>query len=280
MNKILNTSALLDHVIAIQSESADETTQTITTAETLRKHFRHPSLELISGSTAYGVPQTSSDTDIISIVVPPIEYLYPHLDGHIAGFFKPEKSFDVFTSHGMVIDGENYDLTVYSIQKFFELTYDNNPNMLELLWIEGDCILSSDNVGKYLIENRKKFISKKSYYKLKGYCTSQYERIKKSTRTNLIEQFGYDTKNAYHAIRLVKQCASLLEHQDMQLTKYADLYTDIRCGVYTYDELTEIYYNELNIADDLFLKSDLPEVMDFNLAKSMLKDCIEIVYGK
>ena len=25
---------------------------------------------------------------------------------------------------------------------------------------------------------------------------------------------------------------------------------------------------------------DLPEVMDFNLAKSMLKDCIEIVYGK
>lgn len=241
--------------------------------------FRDTSIEVISGSTAYGVSGNASDIDIISVVVPPIEYLYPHLDGYVEGFFKPEKSFDLYTKHGIIQGDSKYDVTVYSLQKFFELAYDNNPNILELLWIEPNCILGLDAVGNYLFANRTNFLSKKSYHKLKGYCMSQFDRIKRSNRDTLIAQHGFDTKNAYHAIRLIKQCEGVLLHGDMQLTKHAQLYSDIRGGKYTYSEMEEMFNQGLAAVDAAALVTQLPEEMDIRLAKAMLKDCIKLTYG-
>jgi len=111
------------------------------------------------GSHAYGTAIVTSDEDFRGICVPPKEYYL--------SFFK---NFEQAES-------KDPDLTVFDIKKFFKLAVDNNPNVLELLFIDPSDYLITTPYGDLLIKHRNKFLSKKCRYTMSGYAHAQMKRI-------------------------------------------------------------------------------------------------------
>ncbi len=79
--------------------------------------------ECISGSRAYGLATASSDTDIRGVFILPKEMYY---------------SLEYVDQ----INNDSNDIVYYELKKFIELLSKNNPNILELLSVSEDCILS------------------------------------------------------------------------------------------------------------------------------------------
>ena len=77
--------------------------------------------ECITGSRAYGTDTPESDTDLRGIFVMPRENFF--------GFGKIEQVSD-----------ENNDESYYEIGRFIQLLAKNNPNILEVLYADDDCI--------------------------------------------------------------------------------------------------------------------------------------------
>ena len=143
--------------------------------------------EVMTGSFAYGVPGNSSDIDIYGFCIPTKDIIFPHLRGEILGFGKPTERFEQYQQHH-INDSEykkEYDINIYNIVKYFQLAMDMNPNMIDSLFVPIRCILHQTQVGEHVRSNRKLFLSKKCYYKFKGYAYSQLHKMK----TKAIREF-------------------------------------------------------------------------------------------
>ena len=121
------------------------------------------SYEVITGSVSYGITTESSDTDIVRITVPPLEYIFPTVSGHIPNFGNNPPKFDSSQQHHMNFENNQYDVAIYGLIKFFQLAAENNPNICDVLFVDDKFILHSDNVGKIIRDNRKLFLHKGSY---------------------------------------------------------------------------------------------------------------------
>lgn len=54
---------------------------------------------VIMGSHAYGVNSHDSDFDVYGFCIPPVEMVFPHLNGEILGFGLQTQRFDVWSEH-------------------------------------------------------------------------------------------------------------------------------------------------------------------------------------
>ncbi|QDJ96543.1 nucleotidyl transferase [Xanthomonas phage Xoo-sp13] len=237
------------------------------------------SYEVIMGSIAYGVAVDNSDMDIHAITVPPKEMVFPHLANHIHGFGKAPESFEVFQQHNIQVEQTNYDLAIYSIVKFFNLAMENNPNILDMLWVPENCVTHMDAVGKHIRLNRKNFLHKGAYHRFRGYAYQQLKRLENSNRKELIEKYGYDTKFAYHIVRLALQCEQILTHGDMDFSINAPFIKEIRNGALTLDELRDWYKRKEEDLDKLYASSNLQYSPNEQFIKEILLGCLEIKYG-
>lgn len=131
------------------------------------------------GSVAYGVMGDASDVDVYGIVIPTKEVLLPHLSGEIFGFGKQIQRFEQYQQHGIVNpdDGNEYDLTIYNIVKFFNLAMQNNPNIIDSLFTPQFCVLHCTKVGHMIRKNRRLFLHKGAWHKFKGYAYSQLHKM-------------------------------------------------------------------------------------------------------
>lgn len=134
-----------------------------------------------TGSVAYGASNDSSDMDIVGFCMPPKDLVFPHLSGEIAGFGRQIQKFEQYQEHHVEVPNERkeYDLTIYSIVKFFQLTMENNPNMIDNLFLPRRCILHSTNIYEHVRNARKEFLHKGSYHKFRGYSFAQMSKINK-----------------------------------------------------------------------------------------------------
>ena len=114
--------------------------------------------------------------------------IVPHLDGEIPGFGRQKKRFDQYQKHH-VIDpsanagkGQEYDFTVYSIVKYFTLTMENNPNMIDLLFAPADCVHHITKIGTMVRDARRIFLHKGSYHKMRGYAFSMLHKLDSKNR--------------------------------------------------------------------------------------------------
>lgn len=129
------------------------------------------------GSVAYGVATEYSDKDIYGFCVPPKEMLYKPLNQFIPGF-DTNKEFQQWQEHHLKSsDGNEYDFSVYNITKFFALVMQNNPNMIDSLFVSRDCILHSTAISEKVRENRRMFLHKGAYHKFKGYAFSTMHKL-------------------------------------------------------------------------------------------------------
>lgn len=132
------------------------------------------------GSVAYGVSNLDSDVDIYGFCVPPKDNVFPHLSGEIPGFGTQLQRFDQFQQHHIKDKSasKEYDITIFSIVKYFQLCMENNPNMIDSLFVPRTCIVHSTQISEHVRENRKLFLHKGAYHKFKGYAYSQMHKMR------------------------------------------------------------------------------------------------------
>lgn len=141
---------------------------------------------VIMGSVAYAASDDTSDMDIYGFAIPPKEFIFPHLAGEIEGFGSPAPRFEQYQQHH-IIDKDakkEYDFTIYSIVKFFDLCMDNNPNMLSALNVPQRCVLTCTKIGQMVRDNRDMFLHKGSYHKFRGYAYSSLGKIRNNSNTH------------------------------------------------------------------------------------------------
>ena len=145
------------------------------------------------GSHAYGINGPDSDIDVYGFCIPPIEYLLPHTAGHIEGFGHQQNSFEQFQVDHVE---ELYDISIYNITKFLHLCMDNNPNMIDCLFVPYDCIIYASPIADLILKNRNLFLHKGCYFRLMGYAESQWKKIRNKNpvgkRKIVVDTYGFD----------------------------------------------------------------------------------------
>ena len=130
-----------------------------------------------TGSVSYGVSNDTSDLDIIGWAIPPKTDIFPHLRGEIPGFGRQNQRFAQWQEHHIKDGEQEYDFTVYSIVKYFQLVMENNPNMLDSLAVPQRCVLFCSPIAQMVRDNRHMFFHKGSYHKFRGYSYSQKSKL-------------------------------------------------------------------------------------------------------
>lgn len=243
--------------------------------------------EVITGSVSYAVSSDTSDMDIVGFCIPPKEDIFPHLRGEIVGFGRQQKRFDVWQEHH-IMDKEarqEYDFSIYSIVKFFHLAMENNPNMLDIIHVPQRCVLFSSPVAQMVRDSRQIFLHKGSYHKMRGYAYAQLDKI--GTKANSanpkrqadIEKYGFDTKFAYHVVRLLLQAEQILLEHTLDIERNAGILKAIRRGDWTEEKLRSWFDEKEKHLEELYVKSDLRHSPDEDSIKDLLMTCLEHHYG-
>lgn len=243
--------------------------------------------EVIMGSVAYGVSNDTSDMDIYGFCIPPKDEIFPHLRGEIVGFGRQIKRFEQWQQHH-VEDKEarkEYDFQIFNIVKYFQLTMENNPNLLDSLFVPVHCILSITPIAQMVRDKRKIFLNKKSWHTYKGYSYAQLYKIETKSfeqnekRKKEVEEFGYSLKFAYHVVRLMNEAEQILTSGDLVLDQNKEQLKSIRRGEWTLDQIKEYFLTKEKQLEQLYVDSKLSYSPDEEAIKNLLLACLEEHYG-
>lgn len=164
------------------------------------------------------------------------------------------------------------DLTIYSLRKWARLAAAGNPTVLLLLFAPKHEIVSITGPGQELQRHPELFLSRECGRRFIGYLDAQRDqmlglRSKHTNRPELIEVYGFDTKFAYHAVRLGLQGVELLTDGRITLPIPEPSRTwlhDLRIGKVdkqTVLDAIELLRNELVARTE---SSDLPDRCDYD----------------
>jgi len=144
---------------------------------------------------------STDDIDYIGVFINPLDYYF--------GLKRRE--------HEEIKSGPD-DIILYELKNFVSLLCKGNPNVMSVLWNKKEMYTEITKEGQMLLDNRDLFSSKRAYFSFGGYAKSQLKKMFSSSyygymgdkRKELVDRFGYDTKNASHLIRLLKQGSDFL----------------------------------------------------------------------
>lgn len=258
--------------------------------------------EVVMGSFAYGAnldKGKKSDTDIYAIYLPMKEQLFPNLAGKVWGFdeFPEVKTYQIT---GIMVESEEFDISCYPITKFFHLAEQNNPNVIDALFVDFDCVRKLTNgIGTLIRDNRKLFLSKLVFNKFRGYAFSQLSKVRtidKSSRTLLdfyksadldklttnreeLREFGTDWKFIYHVVRLMLEAEQILSTYDLDLRRDGEFLKSIRQGFMSLEEILKWFSEKEKYLQNLYNSSTIPERCDKDKIRELLLNCLEAHYG-
>lgn len=245
--------------------------------------------EVVMGSIAYGVARDDSDMDIYGFAIPPRDQIFPHLQGHIHGFDAEPKPFTQFQQHhiwdasALGGKGREYDMTIYSIVKYFRLLADCNPNIIDTLFVPRHCVVYSTALGELVREKRHIFLHKGCWPTFKGYAYAQMHKMRskvpEGNRIKLIEKFGFDVKFAYHTVRLLNEVQQIMAEGTLELAKNAEQLKAIRRGEWSQQQVEEYFFEKEKLLENLYLESKLPLEANHSAIKALLLNCLEQHYG-
>jgi hypothetical protein len=154
-----------------------------------------------------------------------------------------------------------------------------NPNMIDSLFTPRRCILHITKIGETVRENRKLFLSKKSWHTFKGYSYSQIKKAKSKEatgkRSELVKKYGYDVKFAYHCVRLMNEVEQIMEEGDLDLERNREQLKSIRRGEWTIEQIEQYFARKELDLETLYRKSDLPYEPRESQIKDLLVSCLE-----
>lgn len=241
--------------------------------------------EVLTGSHAYGTNDTSkSDFDIYGVGIPPKDLIFPHLSGEIPGFGIQLQRFEQFSQHHIDFHGQKeYDITIFSIVKYVQLCMENNPNMLDTLFVPQDCITGINAIGQMIRDSRRMFLHKGSYHKFRGYAYSQLHKMTSNKRTGkraeFHEEYGFDVKFAMHLVRLAYEAEQILAEGDLDLRRNNEHLKAVRRGDIPESEIRDWFTSKEKHLEELYRTSSLPHSPDQTAIKKLLLDCLEHHFG-
>lgn len=170
------------------------------------------------------------------------------------------------------------DYVCYSLRKFAKLAAQGNPTVLITLWAPDDQVLFEDEFGKSLRRDPSIFLSREAGLRFAGYLESQKskllgERSQRTNRPELKEKYGFDTKFAYHAVRLGIQGVEILTSGRLNLPMAepgATWLRELRQGGYTLEETVEKIGELQYLLRHLVASADLPQRCDMSRVNRLL----------
>lgn len=219
------------------------------------------------GSRSRGTEVGTSDSDFMGIAIGTSENvlgLNPFEGERIGGNAKT-KAVDVEGS-------------IYSLRKWAGLAAKGNPSALDMLFLPNYSVIT--DVGQMLLDNKNLFISKDAGNRYIGYLNSQKlalvgERNGRTNRPDLVEAYGYDTKFAYHALRLGIEGVELMStgnlHLPLSETDRENLLS-IRRGEVSLDEVLDMMNTALYTLDAAKEGSPLPDRVDADKIDALIRD--------
>ena len=246
------------------------------------KQIAHDGLVLRGqvGSGLHGVTTGDDDRDEMGVCIEPPEY--------VVGLQKFEQyEFRTQPDHHRSGKGD-LDLVVYSLRKWVKLAAGGNPTVLLLMFIPDQEIVFRDEIGLEIQRSSELFVTRQVADKFGGYLVSQKERMLglKSQRTNrpeLVQQYGFDSKFAYHMVRLGLQGVELLTtgHIELPIAEPERTWLqELRAGKYTKEEALERADDLLDQLNTLRKTADLPEWPDAKAIDAQLLDWYERGWAK
>lgn len=244
----------------------------------------HISYITVMGSRAYGAHNANSDMDFYGFCVPPVEIVFPHVIGKVEGFGRNVQRFEQYDPQHVNSELGEFDIAIYNIVKYFQLVMDGNPNMVDSLFTYDEDVIYVDEIGQLVRDNRKVFLSQKMYHTFKGMLWSHMSRLNsghvKDGRKALAEKFGYDTKDAYHSLRMAIEMSQVLFQGDLDLKRNSDLLKSVRAGEKSLEQVTSMVNDIMERTEkDRELYSVVPYVPEEAKIHKLLLNCLEIRFG-
>lgn len=221
-----------------------------------------------SGSTIYGTSVGEDDLDLTLVGLESWGEL-------VAG---ETKSVMLRTATGQEPSQPgDIDIQCHTLRKYLKLIEGGNPSILATLfaprWQAWDRFPLEYLRDTYVRTRR----AGQAYL---GYSTQQLKRMrgeagqKNVNRTDLIERFGYDTKYAYHALRLVKQGIEVAETGRIELPisePVRTLLLQVRAGAFSQQRVESWIEDHTTHLETLV--TDLPQAPSINgLITDLYKD--------
>lgn len=209
-------------------------------------------------------PNSIDDVDYMGVILPP--------PSHAFGL----KSITGHAWKSTVIKRDELDVVFYSLQHYIHLLLKGNPNVIGLLWLNPNCYIRHSWLWNILNLNRHLFVSKKSYEAFRGIAKSHFEGMKKEgaykgymgeKRKKIVDQYGYDVKDAAHMIRILKMGIEFLETGQMNVDRTgidAEFIKDIKTGKYDLQDILEMWETLDSVIEEAYEKSTLPENVDYD----------------
>jgi len=126
----------------------------------LDNHLKSVIVKHLAGSKAYGTDHPLSDTDIRGVFCASREYTLP--------FLTVEK----------ITIPDSEDAELQEINKYMKLCLDQNPNIVETLWVDESSIIESSEPYQWLRDAAPELLSSKVAFTYSGYALAQIKRMK------------------------------------------------------------------------------------------------------
>ena len=215
----------------------------------------------VVGSHAYGLNTPESDTDLRGCFV-----------------YDTQKVLSL-RSYEETLDSNEPDICQHELSKFIKLAAQNNPNILEMFYLEEYETLTEE--GQMLLHIRDAFLSQRVRATYGGYAMAQVKRLKTRTeagdasfKSKLRKRYS---KHARHTFRLLDQGQQILETGTLTV-KVANRDELFAIGNLPADELIakfEERFESFNACS-----SDLPEIPDLDLIDNVLLSIREMNWSK
>lgn len=231
----------------------------------------------LAGSHLFGTNIESSDLDFFSITVDPSSYIF--------GI----KKFDgVFESSGGNSRNtkDDVDNTIKGLRSFVQLCIKGNPSIISHLFVPEDQLIIRHPLVSNLYGLRELVIHKGTALQFLGYLTAQKNMFLSSNkpngsyRTDLIEQYGYDTKFAYHAIRLGIQALELICDKRIYIPcrlSVREFLLSVREGKFSFFDVSQII-SEFSSLLELEI-SRLPSKADLDAVSNIVEGIYRSYWG-
>jgi predicted nucleotidyltransferase len=216
-------------------------------------------------------PGSVDDKDAMAVCVPPLEYYFGLEEYHSKGTREVKR-------------GE-WDIVIYEARKMLRLLKGSNPNVLMTLWLSPKHYIKKTEAWGLVLENRDLFVSKQAYHAFTGYAYSQLHRMTHMAfegymgekRRQLVEKFGYDTKNAAHLVRLLRMGIEFLVEGCLYVERPdAQQLLEIKRGEWTLEQV-KAEANRLFVkAEDMYTRSALPIGVDKAKIGKLCADVVQL----
>jgi predicted nucleotidyltransferase len=144
----------------------------------------------VVGSTAFGMSTPESDSDVRGV------------------FQLPADSYRSLVDPPKLVRRERNggDEEYWELRHFLDMALKANPNIIETLYTP--IFVCHNDIGRELLRNRSRLLSRRAYETYNGYVASQYRKIEQDLRT----KGEVKRKHAMHLIRLLLSGIHLMRH--------------------------------------------------------------------